>query len=86
MCCCVHSCSFGLAFGESPPGSSGVIGNPAQLGGLMYGVGAAPLKDLAATIPMSVFWVFQLTFAIITPALITGSIADRLGGGVLLLV
>lgn len=43
----------------------------------MYGVGAAPLTDLAATIPMSVFWVFQLMFAIITPALIVGSIADR---------
>jgi Amt family ammonium transporter len=68
---------FGLAFGESPAGSNGVIGNPAQLGGLMFGVGAAPLTDLAATIPMTVFFVFQLMFAVITPALIIGSIADR---------
>lgn len=43
----------------------------------MYGVGAAPLSALAATIPMTVFFVFQLTFATITPALIIGSIADR---------
>lgn len=68
---------FGLAFGESPPGSAGLLGNPADLGGLMYGVGAAPLTALAATIPTTVFFVFQLMFAVITPALLIGSIADR---------
>lgn len=45
----------------------------------MYKVGAAPLTALAATIPATVYWVFQLMFAIITPALIIGSIADRYG-------
>lgn len=84
MSCCLSRltftrcvCRFGLAFADSPPGSAGIIGNPAQLGGLMYGVGAAPLTSLAATIPMTVFFVFQMTFASITPALIIGSIADR---------
>jgi Amt family ammonium transporter len=43
----------------------------------MYGVGAAPLTALAATIPTTVFFVFQLMFAVITPALLIGSIADR---------
>ncbi len=70
-------CRFGLAFGPTPAGSNGVVGDPSQLGGLMFGVGAAPLTDLAATIPMTVFFVFQLMFAVITPALIIGSIADR---------
>lgn len=70
-------CSFGLAFGETPPYSNGVIGDPSHLGGLMFGVGAAPLTDLAATIPMTVFFMFQLMFAVITPALIIGAIADR---------
>lgn len=68
---------FGLAFGESVSGSAGILGNPADLGGLMYKVGAAPLSALAATIPATVFFLFQLMFAIITPALIIGSVADR---------
>lgn len=68
---------FGLAFGPSPPGSAGIIGNPAGLGGLMFGVGAAPNADLAATIPLSVYWCFQLVFAVLTPSLLIGSIADR---------
>jgi hypothetical protein len=68
---------FGLAFGESVPGSAGLFGNPADLGGLMYKVGAAPLASLAATIPLSLFFVFQLVFAVVTPALIIGSVADR---------
>lgn len=42
------------------------------------GVGAAPNTDYAATIPHAAFAMFQLMFAIITPALITGSIAERM--------
>uniref|UniRef100_A0A383VXJ7 Ammonium transporter n=1 Tax=Tetradesmus obliquus TaxID=3088 RepID=A0A383VXJ7_TETOB len=68
---------FGLAFGESVPGSAGILGNPADLGGLMYKVGAAPLASLAATIPLSLFFVFQMVFAVVTPAIIIGSVADR---------
>ena len=43
-------------------------------------VGAAPNSDYAATIPLSVYAMFQLMFAIITVALITGSFAGGLGG------
>lgn len=76
---------FGLAFGPSPPGSAGIIGDPAGLGGLMFGVGAAPNADLAATIPLSVYWAFQLVFAVLTPSLLIGSIADRVNPSALCL-
>jgi len=52
------------------------------LGGLGYfglrGVGPLPDADYAATIPQQTFMVFQLMFAIITPALITGAFAERM--------
>jgi len=52
------------------------------LGGLghlfLRGVGAAPAADYAATIPQQTFMIFQLMFAIITPALITGAFAERM--------
>ncbi len=55
-------------------------GNP-FIGGtgytLLHGVTSAPDPDYAATIPQQTFMVYQLMFAIITPALITGSIAER---------
>lgn len=64
---------FSMAFGES---IGGIIGNP-----LTYfnfkGVGLAPNPDFAETIPFLLFALFQLKFAIITPALITGSFAGR---------
>src|SRR5579859_4165488 len=41
------------------------------------GVGRATHPDLAPTIPLLIFALFQLKFAIITPALITGSFAER---------
>jgi len=44
----------------------------------LRGVGAAPDTDYAATIPQQSFMVFQLMFAIITPALITGAFAERM--------
>src|SRR6185503_15270523 len=44
----------------------------------LRGVGAAPNADYAATIPQQTFMVFQLMFAIITPALITGAFAERM--------
>jgi Amt family ammonium transporter len=64
---------FSLAFGDS---LHGVIGNPATYFMFTH-VGAATHPDLAPTIPLVVFAVFQLKFAIITPALITGSFAER---------
>ena len=44
----------------------------------MRGVGAAPNADYAATIPQQTFMLFQLMFAVITPALITGAFAERM--------
>ena len=53
-----------------------VIGNPMTF--LMFdGVGEATHPALSPTIPLLVFAMFQLKFAIITPALITGSFAER---------
>ena len=64
---------FSLAFGDS---FHGIIGNPATF--FMFSrVGALTHPDLAPTIPLIVFALFQLKFAIITPALITGSFAER---------
>ncbi|MEM6263250.1 MAG: ammonium transporter [Bacteroidota bacterium] len=65
---------FSLAFGES---IGGIIGNP-----LTYfcfsGVTSSPNPDFSETIPFLLFALFQLKFAIITPALITGSFAERI--------
>jgi Amt family ammonium transporter len=54
----------------------------AFIGGLHHiflrGVGAAPDADYAATLPLQTYMVYQLMFAIITPALITGAFAERM--------
>src|ERR1700720_4292328 len=54
----------------------------------LRGVGAEPNPDYAGTIPQMTFMVYQLMFAIITPALITGATAERMkfSGTVLFLV
>ena len=44
----------------------------------LRGVGAHPDPDYAATIPLQTFMIYQLMFAIITPALITGAFAERM--------
>jgi len=44
----------------------------------LKGVGLAPYSDYAATIPHQLFMVFQMMFAIITPALIIGAFAERM--------
>ena len=44
---------------------------------LLHGVGLLPDKDYAATIPLQTYMIYQLMFAIITPALITGAFAER---------
>jgi Amt family ammonium transporter len=64
---------FSLAFGDS---FHGVIGRPATYF-MFTRVGMATHPDLAPTVPLVVFALFQLKFAIITPALITGSFAER---------
>ncbi len=57
-------------------GGTRFIGNLGYL--FLHGVGAAPNPDYAATIPQQTFMVYQLMFAIITPALITGAFAERM--------
>lgn len=65
---------FSLAFGDS---IGGIIGDPRTF--LMFkGVLDGKPWSLAATIPLVVFAFFQLKFAVITPALITGSMAERI--------
>ncbi len=70
---------YSLAFGE---------GN-AFVGDLRYaflnGVGTAPNTDYAPTIPQQTFMVYQLMFAIITPALISGAFAERMKFSAMLL-
>ena len=56
--------------------------NQSYIGGfsrvMLAGMGMTEAHSLAASIPESVFMTFQMTFAIITPALITGAFADRM--------
>ncbi len=65
--------AFSLCFGDS---IGGIIGNPSTF--FMYrGVGMLTHPDFAPTIPFALFSLFQLKFAIITPALISGAFAER---------
>jgi Amt family ammonium transporter len=64
--------SYSLAFGSG----GSFIGGFHHL--FLRGVGAQPDADYAATIPLQTFMVYQLMFAIITPALITGAFAERM--------
>ncbi|OYV69684.1 MAG: ammonia channel protein, partial [Deltaproteobacteria bacterium 21-66-5] len=63
---------YSLAFG---PDIGHVIGSLKWVG--LSGVGMAPNPDYAPTIPHEAFMMFQMMFAIITPALITGAFAER---------
>jgi Amt family ammonium transporter len=65
---------FSLAFGDS---IGGIVGNPLTYF-LFRGVGEAPHPLLSPTIPLLLFALFQLKFAIITPALISGAFAERI--------
>lgn len=66
---------YSLSFG----GSGKYIGDLAWFG--LKGVGIVPNADYAATIPASTFMIFQGMFAIITPALMSGAIAERMKFG-----
>jgi Amt family ammonium transporter len=63
---------YSLAFSEGTP----------FIGGLKYafldGVGTAPNADYGATVPHATYMIYQLMFAIITPALISGAYAERM--------
>jgi Amt family ammonium transporter len=65
---------FSLAFGED---IGGIIGNPASFFMFQNVLDGQPWS-LAPTIPLVLFAFFQLKFAIITPALITGTFAERI--------
>jgi len=72
---------FSLSFGD-PIGFSihgkffSIIGDPTSFA-FMDHVGALPHKVMASTVPFMLFALFQMKFAIITPAIITGSFAER---------
>ena len=70
---------YSLAFGEGLP----------FIGGLRYallhGVGSAPNTGYAPTIPHQTFMIYQLMFAVITPALISGAFAERMKFSAMLL-
>jgi len=70
---------YSLAFAEGTPFVGGLDF------ALLRGVGAEPNASYAATIPQQSFMLFQLMFAIITPALITGAFAERIKFGAMLL-
>ena len=63
---------YSLSFG---PDVGHFIGNLSWIG--LKGVGLEPNPDYAATIPHQAFMIFQMMFAVITPALITGAVAER---------
>jgi Amt family ammonium transporter len=63
---------YSLAFG---PDISHVIGSLDWVG--LRGVGLDPFPDYSATVPHQAFMIFQMMFAVITPALITGAFAER---------
>jgi Amt family ammonium transporter len=72
-------CGYSLVFSE---------GNP-FIGGFKYlflnGVGTDPNADYAPTIPQGTFMIYQLMFAVITPALISGAFAERIKFSAMLL-
>src|ERR1700675_1802837 len=70
---------YSLAFGEG----NAFIGDLRYL--FLNGVGAAPNADYAATIPQQTFMIYQLVFAVITPALISGAFAERMKFSAMLL-
>ena len=70
---------YSLAFGEGLP----FVGDLRYL--FLNGVGAAPNPDYAATIPHQTYMVYQLMFAIITPALTSGAFAERMKFSAMLL-
>jgi Amt family ammonium transporter len=64
--------NYSLAFGSG----TSFIGGLHNI--FLRGVGLAPDPDYAATIPLQTFMIYQLMFAIITPALVTGAFAERM--------
>src|SRR5579864_7008341 len=70
---------YSLAFAEGSP----FIGDFRYV--FLHGVGADPNADYGATIPQQTYMIYQLMFAIITPALISGAFAERMKFSAMLL-
>lgn len=71
------SLSFGKSLGVTIAGEHyGIIGNPLSYP-FFNGVGSLPHSIMGPTIPFILFALFQMKFAVITPAIITGSFAER---------
>jgi ammonium transporter, Amt family len=66
-------CGYSLSFG---PDVKGLIGSFSWVG--LNGVGLTPNADYAPTIPHLLFMAYQMMFAVITPALISGAVAERM--------
>jgi Amt family ammonium transporter len=66
---------WGYSLSFSPDTGAGLIGGLGWVA--LNGVGFAPNPDYAATVPHQAFMAFQMMFAVITPALITGAFAER---------
>jgi Amt family ammonium transporter len=71
---------YSLAFG---PDKGGIVGGLEWIG--LRGVGSEPFPTYAGTIPHQAFMIFQMMFAIITPALIVGAFAERMKFSALIL-
>ncbi|HVP39254.1 MAG TPA: ammonium transporter [Candidatus Saccharimonadales bacterium] len=67
-------CTYSLSFAPGGP-LDALVGGLAFAG--LRGVGGAPEPTLAATIPHNAFMLFQCMFAVITPALISGALVER---------
>jgi Amt family ammonium transporter len=67
-------CGFSLAFGDTV---GGVIGNPTTFA-FFHNVKGHAAWPLANTIPLTLFSLFQLMFAVITPGLVVGALAERI--------
>ena len=66
---------FGYSMAFAP--GNAFVGNPLTYF-MLHGVGGAPNPDYAGTVPQQTFMLFQMMFAIITPALISGAVAERI--------
>jgi Amt family ammonium transporter len=67
---------YSLAFSPGDGFTGSVVGTLRWIG--LNGVDLVPYPDYAATIPHQLFMVYQLMFAVITPALISGAIVERM--------
>lgn len=67
---------YSLAFTVGPRALDAIVGGVSRLG--LHGIGLTTVSPHAETIPESVFAGFQMTFAIITPALMVGAFAERM--------